>query len=106
MSTSTHTMSPDMIKGIALVGRVVTYGNSQYKIHSVEGTDWYAFDDQGRTTVDCGFPVANWIKTPIVGMIPSGHKIGDGFMIEIPMDSPFLRPGVCLAKAWVDGSLP
>lgn len=96
---STATLTPDMIKGISMVGRVVTVGNDQYKIHSVEGTDWYAFDDQGTTTVDFAMAKASWITFPLATIIPSGHKIGDGLSTVVALDQ--CRPGVCLSKSYV-----
>lgn len=103
--STTSTLDQDMIKAVGMIGKVVTYGNDQFKIYQVEGRSWYAFDQgDGSTKIDCDMPVAEYLKEPIMGLIPSGHKIGDGFMIEVPLNSPFVRPGVCLAKAAVDGS--
>lgn len=100
----TSTLDQSMIYALSMVGRVVTYRNNQYKIHSVEGRSWYAFDQgDGSTKIDCDMPVSTWLDEPIANLIPSGHKVGDGYMIDVPLYSPRLSAGVCLAKAWVDG---
>jgi hypothetical protein len=98
MSTTVE-ITPVVASAIGMVGRVVTVGNRQFKIHSVEGTDWYAFDDQGMTTVDFAMAKASWITFPLATIIPSGHKIGDGFAETVALDQ--CRPGVCLAKSYV-----
>jgi len=95
-TTSTHAFTPEQCRAIGMVGQVVTYGNRQWILHSVEGTDWYAFDDQGMTTVDCRMTPANWIMDPIAMLIPSGHEIGDGFGVEVYLSK--ITRGVCLAK--------
>ena len=115
----TETITQEIASAIGMVGRVVTVGSAQYKIHSVEGTDWYAFDDQGQTTVDFHMTPASWITFPLATIIPSGHKIGgyavpvdptaerkmsghkigDGFSTVVALDQ--CRPGVCLAKSYV-----
>jgi hypothetical protein len=83
---------------IGSVGAVVTYGNRQFKIHSVEGPSWYAFDDHGLTSVDCGMSPASWITTPMAVIVPSGSVIGDGVSLEVPLNR--VRRGVCLSKSW------
>lgn len=100
--TSTVTMprlSDDQIKGIALVGQIVTYGDRQFKVHSVEGRDWYAFDDNGTTTVDLNMTPARWIFDPIARITPSDSVLGEGRTREVKASA--LRRGVCLEKAWV-----
>lgn len=100
MSTTVQGIAPATVKAIGMVGRVVTYGNDQYKIHSVEGRDFYAFLDGETITVDFSMTEASWIKDPVAMIIPAGHKIGDGYATEVPLWSPFLRPGVCLTKSY------
>ena len=95
----TELITRDVAQAIGMVGKIVTVGNSQYKIHSVEGTDWYAFDDQGLTSVDFSMSPASWITEPEATIIPSGHKIGEGYAETVPLRR--CRPGVCLAKAYV-----
>lgn len=95
----TRTLPRETVNGIAMVGRIVTLGDEQFKIHSVEGRDWYAFDDQGMTTVDLQMTVASWITEPVATIIPSGHAIGEGFSQTVPLAK--VRPGVCLSKRYV-----
>lgn len=98
MSVRTVALAKDTVEGIALVGNIVTVGDQQFKVHSAEGRDWYAFDDQGETRVDLAMTVANWITVPELTLIPSGHKIGEGFAITVEANK--VRRGVCLAKSW------
>lgn len=97
MST-TQELAPDIVQGIALVGRVVTIPGmaGQFKVHSVEGCDWYTFDRDGATVVDTAMPPARWITFPIATIIPSGCRIGQGFSETIAVDQ--IRVGVNLDK--------
>lgn len=97
MST-TQELTPAVVQGVALVGRVVTIPGyaGQFKVHSVEGCDWYTFDRDGVTVVDTAMPPARWISFPIATVIPSGHQIGEGFSETIAVDR--LRVGVNLDK--------
>lgn len=97
---STHTLAPDTINAIGMVGQVVTYGGAQYKIHCVEGASFYAYDHQGSTTVDFGLTPAAWLQTPLATLLPSGARLGEGRSVEVPVTSPYLRRGVCLTKSY------
>ena len=96
----THTVHPDALAAIAKVGRHVTHMGVQYRVHQVEGFNYYAFlSSVGDTvTVDFGMPDAFWLRTPLLGLLPIGAKIDDGIMIEVPIDSPHLRFGVSLRR--------
>lgn len=96
----THTLSPEIVDGIALVGKIVTVPlrSGQYKVHSVEGHDWYAFDKDGQTTVDLSMSPACWITSPVATVIPTDHEVGEGF--SEMFDVTFLRRGVNLVKSW------
>lgn len=97
--TTTATVPAATLDAIALVGKIVTYCHDQYRVHSVEGPDYYAFDNGGVTTADLGFPRADWLSEPRVLIIPMGRKIGEGYGQEVRMGQ--VRRGVCLSKAWV-----
>lgn len=97
--SNTHTLTREQIQAITLVGAVVTLDSQQYTVHSVEGVDWYAFNDNGATTVDMGMTRSAWITRPLATLVPAGCKIGEGFAKEgIPVS--WLRRGVSLAKAY------
>lgn len=94
--------TPEFCQAVALVGRTVTVRTPgcslpwQGVVHSVEGSTWYAFDDNGTTVADLNMTLADWI-TPRAFVIPAGHKLGDGFGVEVPLR--VVRPAVCLARA-------
>ena len=90
--------SREFANAIGMVGKVVTYGNRQWILHSVEGPSWYAFDDQGVTTVDATMTPASWITEPVAMIIPTGHLIGEGFGREVYLSQ--VQRGVCLSKSW------
>lgn len=103
MTLQTVGFAPATLSAIAHVGQVVTvqlpYSDPwQGVVHSVEGHDWYAFDLDGVTTVDCNMTPASWITEPRAMVIPAGHKIGDGYAVDMPLR--VVRRGVCLAKAY------
>lgn len=96
---TTVEFAPATVAAIAHVGAVVTFANAQFTVHSVEGTDWYAFlDDHGTITVDASMPNAYWISEPRAMIVPAGHKVGDGFGKEVHLSQ--VRRGVCLAKSY------
>lgn len=105
MSVQTVGFAPATLSAIAQVGHVVTvdahtFGAIPWQavVHSVEGVDWYAFDDNGLTTVDCAMSPAHWITEPRAMVVPMGHKIGDGWGVEVNLAR--LSRGVCLSKAY------
>jgi hypothetical protein len=99
MSASSHLLAPEVVEGVALVGKIVTLNERQYKVHSVEGRTWYAFDKDGSTSLDLGFPPASWMLAPVATVIPMGHYLGEGYSFEVGVDR--LTRGVCLVKSWV-----
>lgn len=100
MSVQTVALANETVQGIALVGQIVTFPGSpgQYKVHSVEGRNWYAFDDQGSTKVDLDMTVASWITEPLANIIPVGHKIGEGFAQTVRVG--MIKRGVNLKKGF------
>lgn len=87
-------ITPSQAQLIALVGTKITYWEASYRVHAVEGTDWYAFQDEdGKISVDTGFPTASWIIVPRLTLLPEGTKIGEGFSREADADNPGLRLG-------------
>lgn len=99
MSATTHELPQLTIRGIAIVGRVVTYRDRQFKVNCVEGRDFFACESGDAVKVDLGFPEADWILDPIVTIVPVGRRVGEGFSEEAYLRD--LRVGVCLAKSWV-----
>lgn len=96
--TDTRTLPVETVRAIAMVGRVVTMGDSQFKIHSVEGRDYYAFDDDGMITADLDMTPAHHITVPWAHIYPSTAQISDGFGQTVPLAK--VRLGVCLAKSY------
>ena len=87
------------VRAIGMVGSIVTYSNQQYKIHSVEGHDYYAFLSfvgDGSVTADFNMSPAYWCTEPIANLLPMGREIGEGYSVAIPLAR--VRRGVCLAK--------
>lgn len=86
---------------IALVGKIVTFpgSNGQFKVHSVEGDTWYAFDQDGYTVVDLGLTKSLAITEPLVTLLPTGTKIGQGFSETVRVS--MIRRGVSLTKSWI-----
>lgn len=89
----------EVIDCVRMVGATVTFRDSQYKIHSVEGPDYYAFGDKtGQTdhiTID--FDMAGgWRNGVYVYLVPAGCVVGDGHGLEVPIE--WIKPGVCLTK--------
>lgn len=104
MATATRTfeLTSDVVTGIAMVGKIVTYRGGQFKVHSVEGSTFYAHESSVQViTVDTGMSKADWITddNPIVMIIPAGHVVGEGFGQEAYLRD--LRVGVSLVKSWV-----
>jgi hypothetical protein len=87
------TSDPELLRAIALVGNVVTYLDQQWTVQEVEGIDWYAFDDDGVTTVDCGLTRAPHRAEPLALVISA-----DGESKAWAAASQ-LKRGVCLVKA-------
>ena len=84
MSTTvvtTVTLSHEAAQAASLVGRnvKVDYLGGTWTVHSVEGPTYYAFQQDGRVTVDDGMTLADWITEPIAMIIPVDSKIGEGF---------------------------
>jgi len=102
MSTATRQVTvefaPATVQAIAHVGQVVTLGNAQFTVHSVEGRDYYAFDQDGTTVVDANMTRASWLVEPVALILPAGSKIGEGFGKEVPLWR--LQRGVCLTKRY------
>lgn len=88
---------PSTLKAVALVGQVVTWSGNQYKVHSVEGTDFYAFETTDGTIM-LDFNLTPIERSTVATIIPMGSKIGDGLGIEVHVFS--LVRGVCLGKSW------
>lgn len=97
MSTTVG-FTAQQIAAIAMVGKVVTYANAQWTVHSVEGDTWYAFNDNGLTTVDCDLTIAHWLPEPSALIVPAGHAVGDGFGAQVPI--VHLERRVCLSKSY------
>jgi hypothetical protein len=99
-TSTTHVLSAELIESLALVGKIVHIeGRSgQFKVHSVEGRDWYAFDRDGETVVDLAMTPASWIQTPWTTVVPVGHRVGEGFSEQWPVGD--LVRGVNLVKGW------
>jgi len=95
----TQSITPEALTALTLVGRIVTYQGQQYKVHSVEGVDFYAFtpaDRPNTVTCDFGMTPSQWHSEPTAFILPMGAKIGDGFGIEVEVAQ--VKRGVCLAK--------
>lgn len=90
------TLPREVAQYAGMIGSVVTVGERQYTVHSVEGRTFYAFDQDGQTTVDVNMTPAEWIKTPIALILPMGTKIGQGSGVECEVNR--LHRGVCLTK--------
>lgn len=91
----------DQAEAIGMIGAVVTYGNQQYWVHSVEGYDWYVFGETGRIILDYFDSTVSYLAdSPEVTIVPCGYKMGMGRSHTLPMRSPFIRRGVCLTKSY------
>lgn len=96
MPVQTVSLTPKIAHAVSLVGNVVTYRDRQFVVHSIEGADWYTFQEKdGTITVDVALPHLSHI-TERAMIIPSGHVMGEGFGQEVPLSD--LRRGVCLVK--------
>ena len=101
MSTATRQVTvefaPATVQAIAFVGQVITLDDTQYVVHSVEGRDYYAFNQDGVTIVDANLTALSFDR-PYAMVVPMGVKIGEGFARTVPL--PQLRRGVCLTKSY------
>lgn len=96
---------PEVIDAIRMVGRTVTYRDEQFKIYSVEGSDFYACSSKtpGDNTLTIDFDMTRSYRTDTYAfLIPAGCVIGECYGTEVPLG--WIKPGVCLvkrgAKAW------
>ena len=90
---------PEVIDAARMVGKIVTYRDRQYKVHSVEGPDYYAFGSKivGDDTITIDFDMAGgWRPDTYAYIIPCELHDGDGWGTEVPVG--WLKPGVCLVK--------
>ncbi len=89
----------DVIDAVRMVGKVVTYCDEQFKIYSVEGVDFYAYNgteaDGGPITLDF-FDAPSYRQSVYAFLLPTDCKIGEGFGFEVPLSQ--CKPGVSLAK--------
>jgi hypothetical protein len=102
MSVQTTTLPQADVDKIALVGKIVTFpgSNGQFKVHSVEGPTWYAFDQDGETVVDLGLTKSLAItQEPLATLLPTWAKIGQGFSETVRVG--MIRRGVNLTKSWI-----
>ena len=96
---TTVAITDEQVSGIALVGKIVTYADSQWTVHSVEGADWYAhLSEDGTVVADLGLPNLAFVQ-PHAVLIPMGATLGQGFSEEVRVSA--VRRGVCLVKSWV-----
>lgn len=91
----TVTLSDQTIQGVAIVGKIVTAGSRQFKIHSVEGPTWYAFDQDGETVLDLGLTKVSGYEKIICTTVPSAQ----GFTQQFELHQVERR--VCFEKAYV-----
>lgn len=98
--TGTVTLSDEIISAVAIVGKIVTHGDAQYRVHSVEGADWYTFDKAGETVLDFFGEQAYsaYHCQPVASLLPMGATIGDGLSLNVPVTT--LRRGVSLSKTY------
>jgi hypothetical protein len=82
---NTVKIDTDIAQYAGLVGRTVTYRDQPWKIHSVEGVTWYAFQDGDVVKIDQGMSPGSWLRVPRVMIHPVGTKIGEGFGMEIDL---------------------
>lgn len=101
MSVQTTTLPQADVDKIALVGKIVTFpgSNGQFKVHSVEGPTWYAFDRDGETVLDLGLTKSRVITEPLATIMPSDTQIGQGFAETVRVG--MIRRGVNLTKSWI-----
>lgn len=104
MSTTVNavTLSDEVVQAASMIGKLVTlpYDETQYAIYSVEGPDYYAFRSEvGKITVDPNMTKVDWITDPVVTLLPTWAKMGDGHSLGRSLSQ--VRWGVSLVKAWV-----
>lgn len=96
----TSTLTPEAAHAVGLIGQVVTFSNwrtaHQYRVHSIEGPSFYAFQNNGKITVDSDLTYTEWLEQPIATLLPMGASIGEGRSVEARVRE--LRKGVCLTK--------
>ena len=96
MTVQTVNLTPKIAHAVSLVGQCVTYRERQYVVHSVEGADWYTFAEKdGTVTLDVSLTLLDHITERAL-IVPTGHVIGDGYGVEVPVRD--VRRGVTLAK--------
>lgn len=98
LTYSTTEITMEVALGVSFVGRVVTFHDHQYTVHSVEGIDWYAFERDGIISLDLGLTPSNYAHDPKATILPMGHELGQGFGQVVPFRE--LKLGVCLVKAY------
>lgn len=94
-----NAIRPEVIDAIRMVGRTVTWNDQQYKIYSVEGSDFYAFGSKtpGDDTLTIDFDMTRcWRPDVYAFLLPAGCAIGEGYGTEVPLS--WVTPGVCLVK--------
>lgn len=92
---STHTMHPDTLHALALVGQTVTYGHGmQGKVQSVEGPNYVGVDNDGQTEVTFFDKIADVDHSVLI--IPTGRVMGQGYGVYRTPDQ--VRRGVSLDK--------
>lgn len=96
---STHVINMDVVQGASWVGQQVTDGHNQWRVHSVEGVDWYAFNQDGRVSVDQHMTPDEWHTVPTLTLLPDGAKFGQGLSVSRKLGT--VRRGVSLVKSWV-----
>lgn len=98
MSVTTHTLPTETTQTIGLVGRHVTYAAQQWRVHSVEGYDYYAFQTATPTEIeiDLGMIAHEWKREPRAYLIPTDATMGQGLGIEVMVKD--VKRGVCLTK--------
>lgn len=92
-------LTPEQAHAVSLIGKPVTVGDRQYRLHSVEGGDWYThLSTDGMIVIDQGLSGGQWITFPIATLIPAGHTLGDGFSETHALDQ--VKRGVTLSKTY------
>jgi len=93
---------PEVIDAIRMIGQVVTFEGEQYKIHAVEGSDFYAFGSKtpGDKTITCDLAMTPGYRPGTYAfLLPMSHKIGEVGGFEVPLAR--IKRGVSLAKCAV-----
>lgn len=101
-TVNTVTLSDEVVQAASMIGKLVTlpHDDTQYVIYSVEGPTFYAFrSDVQSITVDPSMAPAAWITDPVVTLLPTWAKMGDGHSLGRSLSQ--VRWGVSLVKTWV-----